>query len=99
MRVINNIKIGIKTQFATVTIVVLLAIIALSVLVLRMILTAQVDATVSTTQANALVNGFGASIEQYLGGSRSFDSLQKDYSSFQDAAKGQYSRSSPSSKN
>jgi methyl-accepting chemotaxis protein len=91
MRAINNIKIGIKTQFATVTIVALLAVIALSVLVLRMILTTQVDATVSTTQANALVNGLGTSIEQYLGGSLSFDSLQKDYASFQDAAKGQYS--------
>jgi len=50
MRVINNIKIGIQTQFATATIVVLLAIIALSVLVLGMILAPQVDATVSTSQ-------------------------------------------------
>jgi methyl-accepting chemotaxis protein len=92
MRAINNIKIGIKTQFATVTIVVLLAIIALGVVVLRWILTAQVDATVSTTQANALVNGIGAAIQQYMDGGRSFEDLQKDYASFQDTAKGKYSQ-------
>jgi len=92
MRAINNIKIGIKTQFATVTIVVLLAVIALSVLVLRLILSAQVDATVSTTQANALVNGLGGAIQQYTAGGRSFEQLQKDYTAFQDTMKSKYSR-------
>ena len=87
MRTINNIKIGIKTQFATVTIVVILAVIALSVIVLRLILAAQVEVTVSTTQANALANRLGGAIQQYMAGGRPFDALQKDYGSFQDAMK------------
>ena len=57
MRAINDMRIGVKTQFATLAIIVIFAVVAVSVILLRMILTSQVNVTVSTTQANAQVNG------------------------------------------
>ena len=90
MRAINDMKIGVKTQFATLAIVVIFAVVAVAVILLRMILTSQVNVTVSTTQANAQVNGLGVAIQQYMTGGRTFDDLQKDYSAFQATMKDKY---------
>jgi len=83
MRAINDMRIGIKTQFATAAIVVIFAVVAVAIVLLRMILTSQVNVTLSSTQANAQVNGLGVAIQQYMTGGRSFEELQKDYAAFQ----------------
>ena len=90
MNGINNIKIGVKIQIATVSIIVLFAVIAAAAILLRTVLTAQVGATVSATEAALQINGLDDSIKQYLAAARSFDTLQKDYEAFQNAMKSKY---------
>ncbi len=91
MKAINNIRIGVKIQIATVTIVLLFVVVTFAVVILRMILTTQVGKTISATEAALQINGLGNSINQYLAGARSFATLQQDYSAYQDAMKSRYS--------
>ena len=57
MRGINNMKIRIKVQIATVTIILLFAVISVAAITLRTILTAQVGTTVAATEAALQING------------------------------------------
>jgi methyl-accepting chemotaxis protein len=83
MRAINNIKIGVKTQFSTVTIAILFALVAAATVLLRLILTAQVAATVASTEATLQVSALGDAFKEYLAGTRTYAALQKDYGTFQ----------------
>ncbi len=90
MRGINNIRIGVKIQIATVSIIVLFAVIAVAAVTLRAVLTAQVGATVSATEAALQINGIGDSFKQYLAGARDFAALQQDFDAFQKTMKSKY---------
>ncbi len=91
MKGISNMRIGVKVQIATVTIVVLFAVITLAALTLSTILTAQVKATVSATEAALQVNGLGDLVKQYMAGTRPYAALQQDYDAFQNNMKTKYS--------
>jgi methyl-accepting chemotaxis protein len=91
MKAINNIRIGVKIQIATVTIILLFAVVTVAVVTLRTILTAQVGTTVSATEAALQINGLGDLFKQYLAGARSFATLQKDYDAHQNTMKAKYS--------
>jgi methyl-accepting chemotaxis protein len=91
MRGINNIRIGVKVQIATVTIIVLFAVISVAAIILRTILTGQVGTTVLATEAALQVNGFGDSVKQYMAGARPYATLQQDYEAFQNSMKAKYS--------
>jgi methyl-accepting chemotaxis protein len=86
----NNIRIGVKIQIATVTIVLLFAVVTVAVVTLRTILTAQVGTTVSATEAALQINGLGDLFKQYLAGARSFATLQQDYDAYQNTMKTRY---------
>jgi methyl-accepting chemotaxis protein len=83
MRGINNVRIGVKMQITTITVVALFAVFALAVIVLRAALTAQVASTVSATETALQVGELGDSISQYMAGTRAFAALQKDLESWQ----------------
>src|SRR5271169_2645778 len=91
MRGIKNIKIGVKVQISTVTIIVLFAVISVAAITLRTILTVQVGTTVSATEAALKVNGLSNQIQRYMGGTRSFADLQQDYDAYQNTMKTMYS--------
>ena len=91
MKAINNIRIGVKIQIATVTIVLLFAVVSVAVVTLRTILTAQVATTVSATEAALQINGLGDLFKQYLAGARPFATLQQDYDTYQSTMKAKYS--------
>ena len=90
MRGINNIRIGVKVQIATVTIIVLFAVISVAAIILRTILTAQVSTTVSATEAALQVNGLGDLVKQYMAGARPYATLQQDYDAYQNTMKTKY---------
>ena len=91
MRGIKNLRIGVKVQISTVTIIVLFAVISVAAITLRTILTMQVSTTVSATEAALKVNGLSNQIQQYMAGTRSFAALQQDYDSYQNTMKTAYS--------
>ena len=91
MSMLHNIRIGIKTQFATVTIVVLFAAVALSVVVLRTVLASAVHRAVVTASAVNDLNVLGTSLQDYLEGGMSFADVQKSYDTFQTSFKANYS--------
>ena len=90
MSVFSNMKIAVKIQIATVTIVLLFAVVAVAVVTLRTILTAQVASTVSATEAALQINGLGDLFKQYLAGARPFASLQQDYDAYQGTMRARY---------
>ena len=90
MRGIKNIRIGVKVQIATVTIIVLFAVIAVAATILSTILTAQVGTTVASTEAALQINDLGDSFKQYLAGARPFATLQQDYDAYQNTMKNKY---------
>jgi methyl-accepting chemotaxis protein len=93
MRSINNIRIGVKIQITTLTVVALFAVFAVAVLILRATLTARVTATVSATEAAVQVNSLGDSIRQYVARTRSFDELEKDFDACLATMKARYADS------
>ncbi len=93
MSIIHDIRIGVKTQIATGTIIVLFAVIALAVIALRMFLTEQVNRTVVSAAAVNDLNNLGSSIQQYLEGGLAYESVQKSYDSFQADFKAKYAKS------
>ncbi|MGA2479666.1 MAG: hypothetical protein ABSG63_13020, partial [Spirochaetia bacterium] len=90
MRGINNVRIGVKTQIATITIVMMFAVFAIAVLVLRATLTAQVGTTVSATEAALQLNGLGSSLQQYMAGARPFAAAQQDFDAYKALMKAKY---------
>jgi methyl-accepting chemotaxis protein len=90
MRGINNIRIGVKVQISTVTIIVLFAVISVAAITLRMILTVQVGTTASATEAALKVNDLSDRIQQYTAGTRPFATLEQDYNAYQDTMKSRY---------
>ncbi|HET6487614.1 MAG TPA: hypothetical protein VFH83_14400, partial [Spirochaetia bacterium] len=91
MGVLHNIRIGIKTQFATVTIVVLFAAVALSVVVLRTVLASAVHREVVTSNAVNDLNVLNTTLQDYLEGGIGFADAQKSYDAFQSSFKANYS--------
>jgi methyl-accepting chemotaxis protein len=90
MRALNNVRIGAKTQVATVTIIVLFAAVAVSVAILQTMLASLVRSTVSATEAAVQINGLGNSLTRYLDGARQLSDVQKDYDAFQAAMKSRH---------
>ncbi len=94
MGVIHNIKIRVKTQIATFTIVILFAVVAVSVVMLRMVLTQEVHHTVVSANAvNGLMN-LSNKIQAYLEGGLAFDEAKRSYDAFQKDLKEKYASTS-----
>ncbi len=91
MKGINNVRIGVKVQIATVAIIVLCAVVSVAAIALRTILTAQVGTTVAATEAALQINGLGDLVKQYMAGARPFATLQQDYDAYQNTMKTRYS--------
>ena len=91
MKGINNMRIGVKVQIATVTIIVLFVVISVAAIALRTILTAQVGTTVAATEAALQINGLSDLVKQYMAGARPFTTLQQDYDAYQNTMKSKYS--------
>jgi methyl-accepting chemotaxis protein len=90
MRGLNNVRIGVKTQMATVTVIVLFAAVVAAVAILQTVLTSLVRTTVSATEAAMQINGLGNALTQYLDGARQLSDVQKDYDAFQASMKSKY---------
>ncbi len=90
MGVLHNIRIGAKTQIATVAFVVLFGVVALSVSLLRMVLSTQVQHTVVSASAVNSLNTLSNSIQQYLEGALPYDKLSVVYESFTRDFKARY---------
>ena len=90
MKAINNIRIGAKTQIATVTVVLLFAVVTVAVVILRTVLMAQMTTTVTANEAAQQINNLGDSFKQYLAGARSFAALQQEYDTYQTTMKNKY---------
>ena len=92
MGVIHNIKIGVKTQIATVMIVLLFGTVALSIVVLRTVLTGAVSDVVVTASSVKDLNVLGQSIPVLLDGGIPYVTVLKNYESFQDNLKTTYAK-------
>jgi len=90
MKGINNMRIGVKVQIATVTIIVLFVVISVAAIALRTILTTQVGTTVAATEAALQINGLSDLVKQYMAGARPFTTLQQDYEAYQNTMKSKY---------
>jgi methyl-accepting chemotaxis protein len=91
MKGINNMRIGIKVQIATVAMIVLFVVIGVAGIALRTILTTQVGTTVAATEAALQINGLSDQVKQYMAGARPFATLQHDYDAYQNIMKSKYS--------
>ena len=91
MKSINNVRIGVKVQIATIAIIVLCAVVSVAAIALRTILTAQVGTTVAATEAALQINGLSDLVKQYMAGTRPFAALQQDYDAYQNTMKTRYS--------
>ena len=90
MKGINNVRIGVKVQIATIAIIVLCAVVSVAAIALRTILTAQVGTTVAATEAALQINGLSDLVKQYMAGTRPFAALQQDYDAYQNTMKTRY---------
>jgi methyl-accepting chemotaxis protein len=90
MGAFSNMKVAVKIQIATGTIVLLFAVVTVAVVTLRTVLTAQVASTVAATEAALQINGLGDLFKQYLAGARPFATLEQDYSAYQGTMKAKH---------
>ena len=90
MKGIANIRIGIKVQIATVTIIGLFAVISVGGILLRTILTAQVGTTVAATEAALQINSLSDEVQQYMAGARPYATLRLSYDAHLATMKSRY---------
>jgi methyl-accepting chemotaxis protein len=83
VRAFGNVKIAVKSQIATATIVILFAVVLIGMMLLRTVLSAQAGGTVASVEAANRINSLGTSILSYLEGESAFDAAQQTYTAAQ----------------
>ena len=84
MNVLKNIKIGVKTQFSTVFIIIILVLFSISTFSISSILVSVQNNTLKINNLVADTQNFSMDIKSFLDKDLSFDEMQLSYNSFKD---------------